>query len=66
MTSDSVLPELAAELEEIRRASAPYRVRVVGPGELKERPELLALGGVVLALAGLGFDQTWLTLTGGA
>jgi HD-GYP domain-containing protein (c-di-GMP phosphodiesterase class II) len=53
------------ELAEIRSASTPYRIHVVGPGELKERPELLALGGVVLALAGLGFDQTWLTAAGG-
>ena len=54
------------ELQELRRASAPYRVHIVGVGELKERPELLALGGVVLGLAGLGFDQTWLSITGGA
>ncbi len=56
----------AAELGEIRGASAPYRIRLVGVGEVKERPELLALGGVVLALAGLGFDQTWLAIAGGA
>jgi len=54
----------SAELQELRRASAPYRLHVVGVGDLKERPELLALGGVVLALAGLGFDQTWLTVAG--
>jgi putative nucleotidyltransferase with HDIG domain len=54
-----------AELQELRRASAPYRIRLGGVGELKERPELLALGGVVLGLAGLGFDQTWLTAAGG-
>jgi HD-GYP domain-containing protein (c-di-GMP phosphodiesterase class II) len=54
------------ELAEIRSASTPYRIHVVGPAELKERPELLALGGVVLALAGLGFGQTWLTAAGGA
>jgi HD-GYP domain-containing protein (c-di-GMP phosphodiesterase class II) len=54
-----------AELQELRRASAPYRLHVVGVGDLKERPELLALGGVVLGLAGLGFDQTWLTVAGG-
>jgi HD-GYP domain-containing protein (c-di-GMP phosphodiesterase class II) len=54
------------ELEEIRRASAPYRIQVLGAGELKERPELVALGGVVLALAGLGFDQRWLAIAGGA
>jgi hypothetical protein len=31
---------------------------------VKERPELLALGGVVVALAGLGFDQEWLAIAG--
>jgi hypothetical protein len=56
----------AEELQELRRASAPYRLRLVGAGELKERPELVALGGIVLALGGLGFDQTWLTAAGGA
>ena len=54
-----------AELEEIRGASTSYRIPLVGLGDLKERPELVALGGVVLALAGLGFAQTWLTATGG-
>src|SRR5215831_3550358 len=53
------------ELQELRRASAPYRLRLGGAGELKERPELVALGGVVVALAGLGFDQAWLTVAGG-
>jgi len=53
------------ELEEIRGASTPYRIPLAGVGDIKERPELLALGGVVLALAGLGFDQTWLTAAGG-
>jgi HD-GYP domain-containing protein (c-di-GMP phosphodiesterase class II) len=53
------------ELQELRHASAPYRLRLVGAGELKERPELVALGGVVVALAGLGFGQAWLTVTGG-
>jgi HD-GYP domain-containing protein (c-di-GMP phosphodiesterase class II) len=55
----------AEELQTMRRASAPYRLHVVGVGELKERPELLALGGVVLGLGGLGFGQTWLTVMGG-
>src|SRR5207244_7722430 len=50
-----------AELEEIRGASTPYHVPLAGLGDLRERPELLALGGVVLGLAGLGFDQAWLT-----
>ena len=55
----------AEELGEIRRASTPYRSRIAGVGEVKERPELLVLGGVVLALAGLGFDQMWLAIAGG-
>jgi HD-GYP domain-containing protein (c-di-GMP phosphodiesterase class II) len=54
----------ADELEEIRTASAPYRLGISGPGELKERPELLALVGVVAALAGLGFGQGWLAACG--
>src|SRR6266511_652655 len=53
------------ELDEIRGASTPYRIGVAGSSELKERPELVALGGIVLALAGLGFDQAWLAEAGG-
>jgi hypothetical protein len=53
------------ELTELRGASVPYRIGLTGPGELKERPELVALGGVVLALAGLGFSQDWLAAAGG-
>jgi HD-GYP domain-containing protein (c-di-GMP phosphodiesterase class II) len=53
------------ELHEIRGASAPYRIGLTGLGELKERPETVALGGVVMALAGLGFDQPWLAASGG-
>ncbi len=52
------------ELDEIRGASTPYRIGVAGSSELKERPELVALGGIVLALAGLGFDQAWLAEAG--
>jgi len=52
------------ELQEIRRASAPYTIGFAGPAELKERPELIALGGIVLALAGLGLDQDWLAASG--
>ena len=53
------------ELAELRGATAPYKIGLVGPGELKERPELVALGGVVVALAGLGFAQDWLAASGG-
>ncbi|MDX6400164.1 MAG: hypothetical protein QOF27_770, partial [Gaiellaceae bacterium] len=54
-----------AELDELRGASSSYKIALAGPGELKERPELVALGGVVLALAGLGFAQNWLAIAGG-
>ncbi len=56
----------AEELREIRGASAPYTLGVAGLADLKERPELLALGGLVVALAGLGLSQTWLAASGGA
>src|SRR5436309_5267400 len=54
----------AEELMELRGATAPYQIGLAGPSELKERPELVALGGVVLALAGLGFAQDWLAASG--
>src|SRR5205085_2414911 len=55
----------ADELAEIRSASAPYRLGAVpGRRDLKERPELLALGGLVVLLAGLGFHETWLAALG--
>jgi len=54
----------AEELSELRGAAVPYRIGLAGPGELKERPELVALGGVVVALAGLGFAQSWLAASG--
>ena len=54
----------AEELGEIRSASAPYRIGLAGLSDLKERPETVAVGGLVLALAGLGFDQPWLAAAG--
>jgi HD domain len=54
----------AEELTELRGATAPYKIGLGGPGELKERPELVALGGVVVALAGIGFAQDWLAVSG--
>jgi putative nucleotidyltransferase with HDIG domain len=54
----------AEELQEIRGASTPYRTGLAGASDLKDRPELVALGGVVLALAGLGFGQNWLAVAG--
>jgi HD-GYP domain-containing protein (c-di-GMP phosphodiesterase class II) len=54
----------AEELAGIRSASAPYRIGLAGLGDLKERPETVAVGGLVLALAGVGFDQPWLAAAG--
>jgi putative nucleotidyltransferase with HDIG domain len=55
----------ADELAQIRGASVSTRLGVVPGGrDLRERPELLALGGVVLALVGLGFDQPRITIGG--
>ncbi len=63
--SDPATVLSAEELSELRGATAPYQIGLSGPGELKERPELVALGGVVIALAGLGFAQDWLAASGG-
>jgi HD-GYP domain-containing protein (c-di-GMP phosphodiesterase class II) len=53
------------ELAEIRGASASYRLGIVPGGRhLKDRPELLAVGGLVLVLAGLGLHETWLAVVG--
>jgi HD-GYP domain-containing protein (c-di-GMP phosphodiesterase class II) len=60
----SLTPE---EREELRSAATPHRLPdVPGAGDLKERPELIALGGLVGGLAGVGLDQRWLVATGGA
>jgi putative nucleotidyltransferase with HDIG domain len=54
-----------AELAQIRGASTPYRLGAVpGARDLKERPELVAFGGLVVALAGLGLHATWLAVVG--
>jgi HD-GYP domain-containing protein (c-di-GMP phosphodiesterase class II) len=55
----------AEELAEIRGSTASYDLGVLPGGrDLKERPELLGLGGVVLALVGLGFGQAWIAIAG--
>ena len=55
------------EKEELRAAAAPYRVPdITGARDLKERPELIALGGLVAGLAGIGLGQLWLAVLGGA
>jgi HD-GYP domain-containing protein (c-di-GMP phosphodiesterase class II) len=53
------------EREEIRGASTPYRVPDIrGARRLRERPELVALAGVIGALGGVGLDQLWLVAGG--
>ena len=55
------------EQEELRGAAAPYRVpEIRGARDLKERPDLIALGGVVTALGGIGLHQPFLAAAGGA
>ena len=57
----------AEEREEIRGASTPYRVPDIrGARRLRERPELVALAGVIAALGGVGLDQLWLIGAGAA
>ncbi|HEY8843596.1 MAG TPA: HD domain-containing phosphohydrolase, partial [Gaiellaceae bacterium] len=54
------------EQEELRAAAAPYRIPdITGARDLKERPELVALGGLVTMLAGIGLAQLWLAAVGG-
>ncbi len=51
----------ATELAELRDATLPYRLPGIGSTrELRERPELLVLGGVSAALVGAGTGQAWL------
>jgi hypothetical protein len=53
------------EQEQVRGASAPYRVpEIRGARDLKERPELLALAGLIGGLAGVGLSQGWLVVLG--
>jgi HD-GYP domain-containing protein (c-di-GMP phosphodiesterase class II) len=53
------------EQEQLRGASAPYRVpEIRGARDLKERPELLALAGLIGGLAGVGLEQGWLVVLG--
>jgi HD-GYP domain-containing protein (c-di-GMP phosphodiesterase class II) len=61
---DALTPE---EAHELRGAAAPHRVPALpGSGELKERPELVALGGLVGVLGGIGLDQPLVAALGAA
>jgi HD-GYP domain-containing protein (c-di-GMP phosphodiesterase class II) len=53
------------EREQLRSASAPYRLPGVrGARDPKDRPELVALAGVIATLGGGGLDQRWLVVAG--
>jgi len=53
------------EQEQVRGSSTPYRVpQIPGARDLKERPELVAIAGVIGGLAGVGVGQRWLVVTG--
>jgi putative nucleotidyltransferase with HDIG domain len=55
------------ELTELRDAVVPYRLPVIpGARDLRDRPELLALGGVTLALVAAAFGQVEIAVVGGA
>lgn len=55
------------EREQIRGSAAPYRAPTVpGARDLKERPDLVALAGVIAGLGGVGLDQRWLVAAGAA
>ncbi len=57
----------AEELASFRSAAAPYRISLLPRlGELKERPELLAVGGLVVTLVGLGFREAVIAVVGAA
>ena len=61
---EALTPE---EREEIRGSAAPYKVpEIRGARDLQQRPELVALAGVIAALAGVGLEQAWLVGAGAA
>src|SRR3954451_22974430 len=45
------------ELAQLRDAAIPYRVTVIPTQQLRDRPELIAIAGVTLALVAAAFDQ---------
>ena len=53
------------EQEQLRGAAMPYRMPDIRrTRDLRERPELVALGGLVAGLAGVGLHQPWLAAAG--
>jgi HD-GYP domain-containing protein (c-di-GMP phosphodiesterase class II) len=61
---DALTPE---EEHELRSAAAPHRVpSLPGAGDLKERPELVALGGLIGILGGIGLEEPLVAVLGAA
>src|SRR6266513_5952678 len=57
----------ADELAQLRDAAIPYRLPVIpGARDLRDRPELIAIAGVTLALVAAAFDQLELVFAGAA
>jgi hypothetical protein len=56
----------AADLAALREASVPYRSGLPRPGELRRRPELVAIAGGIVALVGLGNGLVEVAALGGA
>jgi putative nucleotidyltransferase with HDIG domain len=57
----------AEELAELRDAAIPYRLPgIPGARDLRDRPELVALGGLTLALVAAAFGQVAIVVVGGA
>ncbi len=55
------------ELGQLRDAAIPYRLPVIpGARDLRDRPELIAIAGVTLALVAAAFSQLELVLAGSA
>jgi putative nucleotidyltransferase with HDIG domain len=55
------------QLAQFRNAAVPFRIRALPRfSELKDRPELLALSGLVVTLVGLGFRELAIAIFGGA
>jgi putative nucleotidyltransferase with HDIG domain len=64
---DPALALTHEELDELRAAAIPYRLPVIpGARDIRQRPELLALGGVTLSLVAVAFDQFSIAVGGAA
>src|SRR6266513_570977 len=64
---DPVTVLSTGELAQLREAAIPYRLPVIpGARDLRDRPELIAIAGVTLALVAAAFDQLEVVFAGAA